>query len=51
MHEDTYLSEQKQNQLNDRMYVNATDNEGNTALHLAVQNGFLEVRQKCFISK
>ncbi|ELT97032.1 hypothetical protein CAPTEDRAFT_142455, partial [Capitella teleta] len=23
--------------------VNATDNEGNTALHLAVQNGFLDV--------
>ena len=34
---------EKQCSIPEVKYVNATDNEGNTALHLAVQNGNLEV--------
>ena len=42
------LTVQKQGDKSEREYVKAADNEGNTALHLAVQNGCEKVHQSSF---
>jgi ankyrin repeat protein len=39
------VSAQRHGSNNEKNYIKAGDKEGNTALHLAVQNGSFEVRQ------